>query len=239
MITTRKDFFILREKINTREKTEPAIEEGAPVRTQEQEFRPVAEWVIQIQEVFAQGRARVLELARLVSTAKRKLHYGQWTELCKSRGFPFSQRKAEMLVAIWNGVGKLDAQSSARLPSAWNTLYYLARLPQPLLEQLIREGTIHPALTLREVKELWRQFKGAAMGSRPRVRQRVNRFTDFVLSNLEDWTPEERQWTRSALIDLADELHAVVSDSRTDRAATKKSDRFLIIPLDNSPIYEN
>ena len=241
MITTRKDFFILREKTNTLEKIERAIEEAATGRTQEREFRPVEDWVSQIQQVFAQGRARTLELARLVCTVKRKLHYGQWTELCRSGGLPFSKRKAEMLVVIGNGVSPLDAHTSSRLPTAWNTLYYLVRLPRPLLEQLIREGTIHPDFTLREAKELWRQFRGAAIpqGSWPRVQQRVNRFKEFVLSTLEDWTPEERQWTRSALIDLADEIHAVVSDSRPDRAATKKSDRFLIIPLDNSPIYEN
>ena len=114
---------------------------------------PVKEWVSRIQEIFAQGRDRTLDLARLVSNAEQQLPYAEWAEL-KSGGLSFSKRKLELLAAVGTGLGRLDAQNSAHLPPAWNTLYYLARLPQPLLERLIGASAFQSEAGRRDGEEL-------------------------------------------------------------------------------------
>jgi hypothetical protein len=134
------------------------------------------------------------------------LRYGQWTELWKSRRIPFSKRKGEMLVVIGKNLGCLDAQNSAHLPSAWNTLYYLARLDRSLLENLILDGIIHPGLTLTEAKQLMAQSKGASEGRKPTLRQRFKKFEACLRTHSDNWTDNERAWIRRELLHLADEL---------------------------------
>jgi hypothetical protein len=115
---------------------------------------PAAAWIAQIKSIWASTKHHTIELAKIIFTAKCELRYGQWTEMWKSGQIPFSKRKGEMLMLIGKNLGGLDAQDSAHLPSAWNTLYYLARLDRPVLENWILEGVVHSALTLREAKEL-------------------------------------------------------------------------------------
>jgi len=108
-------------------------------------------WVSRIQAACAREASNVLELARLMAQARRSLPYGSWSKLWESGEIhllSFSKRKGEMLVTNGECVEGLDAQSSAQLPSAWNTLYYLARLGGKTMEQLIGQGRIHPGLSL-------------------------------------------------------------------------------------------
>jgi hypothetical protein len=125
-----------------------------------------------------------------------------------------------MLVLIGKNLGGLDAQNSAHLPSGWNTLYFLARLEGPVLENLILDGIVHPGLTLNEAKELLAKFKEPKGGKAPRstFRQRFKKFQDFIQTNLPVWNAEERDWARSELLRLADQLTAREKPSRPLRA---------------------
>ena len=107
------------------------------------------DWVDEVHRLWAQGATSTLALARIVCQARMTLAYGEWARVWKQPGLmPFSKRKAEMLVAIGIGMGKMDAQTFAHLPRGWSILYYLSQLGQTVVEQLVRAGTIHPGLKL-------------------------------------------------------------------------------------------
>lgn len=176
--------------------------------THHSRLRSMAGWISEIKDVVGKGRASTIELAQILCAAKRKLLYGQWTEMWKSGQIPFSKRKGEMLVVIGRNLGNLDAQNSAHLPLAWNTLYYLARLDCLVLENLILDGIVHPGLTLNEAKEL---FKGKAKGRarKPNLRQRLQKLQEFIQGHFDDWTNEEREWARCELLRLAGRLRGL------------------------------
>jgi len=169
---------------------------------------PVADWVAQIKSIWIRDRSATIDLAKIIFAARRKLHYGQWAQMWKCGQLPFSKRKGEMLALIGRGVGSLDAQNSAHLPSAWNTLYYLARLDRTVLEKLILDGTIHPALTLHEAKALAAKSNAGSKPRKPNFRQRFKKFEAYLQANAENWPDADRNWARCELLRLADELSA-------------------------------
>jgi hypothetical protein len=108
---------------------------------------------VRIRQLWSRGSGHTLELAMAVRTARRQLRHGQWAALFHSGRMPFSKRQADRLV----GIARLDwlnGTSLSHLPRSWTSLHCLSRLARPVLERLIEQGTVHPGLTLREVREL-------------------------------------------------------------------------------------
>ncbi len=188
-----------------------------------------SEWIGEIQRQFTQGRSATLVLAITVSTAKSRLQFGEWTAILKSGRLPFRKRKAEMLFVIGNGLGWLSAHARAQLPSAFRTLYCLARIERATLEALITDGAIHPALSLRDAKELVAKFCGQKMENRTKVnvKWRLRRFRDFVCNTLNDWTPDDRALAITELPRLIEHIHAASETSLAAKAAT-------VLPIDFS-----
>lgn len=143
-----------------------------------------------------------------VRTTRRQLRHGQWAALFHSGRMPFSKRQADRL----GGIARLDwlnGTSLSHLPRSWTSLHRLAQLNRSVLERLIEQGTVHPGLTLREVRELVARFNGqprSVQSAGRGVRQRVERFRKFVLGNCAGWPPGQRQWTRDELLLLAHQL---------------------------------
>jgi hypothetical protein len=173
----------------------------------------LADWIQLIQQAWTRGADRALELGRLLSRARESLPRGSWSRLWQSRELPFSKRKGEMLVVIGQGVGGLNAQNSARLPAAWNTLYYVARLGQTLVEQLIRQGRIHPELSLREAQVLLAEYHLGTQRKTPRSKLeiRIRRLAAFIRAAMGGWSPTEREWVRKQLLVLAGEIQRSAS----------------------------
>lgn len=170
----------------------------------------VTDWIEQIRSFCEQEKSSTIELAKIVLAAKRKLHYGQWSQLWKCGRLPFSKRKAEMLMVIGRNLGSLDAQNSAHLPSAWNTLYYLARLERAILENLILDGIVHPGLTLKKAKEVLAKSRGAqeSKARKPNLQGRFEKFRDFIQANSDSWSSKDQEWLRDELLQLADQFQS-------------------------------
>lgn len=180
---------------------------GAVPSSQTRHRRSLSDWVREISEAWALGASNTLHLARLVSQARQSLQYGEWSQLWRSRQV-FSKRKGEMLVTIGQALGRLDAQTSAQLPPAWNAVYYLARLGRSTVERLIAQGRIHPGLTLREARALLAEQKPGMIQSacRSTVKRRLDRLAAFVRETMATWTAEERQLAHVALLRLAEQV---------------------------------
>jgi hypothetical protein len=180
----------------------------------------------------------------VVSQARHSLPYGEWSELWRSGKIPFSKRKGEMLVVIGSVLGNLVAQNAAQLPSAWNTLYWVARLGRPAAEELIVQGRIHPGLTLQEAKALMHECQPgeARRSSRTKVKQRLDRFTTFVRATVREWSPEERQFACVGLSRLVEEIrfkpsnpHGHDSPGATNGAANLNPVSVTVCPQRSSP----
>jgi hypothetical protein len=186
--------------VNTCANGNPSASEAEP--------RSIEAWTNAIKQTWDRGTGRTLELARLMSRARASLQYGLWARLWQSETLPFSKRKGEMLVAIGQGVGGLDAQNSAQLPPAWNTLYYLARLGQTTVEQLIGQGEIHPRLSLQAARELLARHRpGLERKKRgSRLKARLARFTAYVRAEIKSWSETERRFVHRGLLELANEI---------------------------------
>jgi hypothetical protein len=177
------------------------------------------DWEERINHLFARGRASVLDLARVVCSTKSALPRGQWTHLWKSGRLPFSKRKGEMLAVIGRHLGALNAQMFARLPGGWSVLYHLAQFPRPALQNLVQDGTVHPALTLKETKELLPRLRGRTqpLTRRSNVIQRLRRFQEFVRTTFSDWPLSDQRFVATELRLVADELASVPhQDARLD-----------------------
>jgi hypothetical protein len=104
----------------------------------------------------------------------------------------------------------VNAQTFAHLPWSWSILYHLARLDRKTFLDLVQEGVIHPRFTLQEARDLVAKCKGksVANNSRLNVKQRLQRFADFVRGTANDWRPQERQWAEGLLAELIEQLHS-------------------------------
>ncbi|HVR37037.1 MAG TPA: hypothetical protein VMS21_14430 [Methylomirabilota bacterium] len=166
------------------------------------------DFAIRIRQLWSRGSGHTLELAMAVRTARRQLRHGQWAALFHSGRMPFSKRQADRLVGIAR-LGWLNGTSLSHLPRSLTSLHCLSRLNRAVLEDLTAQGQVHPALSLREVRELVARFNGqprSIQSAGRGVRQRVERFRKFVLGNCADWSPGQRQWTRDELLLLAHQL---------------------------------
>src|SRR5439155_7604947 len=161
---------------------------------------PISEWVVEIKKVWRRGAASTMDLARVVCAVRTQSRYGQWAQLWKSGSLPFSKRKGDVLVAIGRRWGTADEQTYARLPIGWNILYHLARLEPTLFDRLLEEGTIRPAMTLREAKELLARFQGgkSARSQKTKIKEYLRRLARFIASR-RDWQTEERELVIEAL----------------------------------------
>ena len=194
-----------------------------PLRSPQAEPNSITGWAAAIKQTWARGSANTLDLARLISQAKDNLEHGEWSQLWRAGRLPFSKRKGEMLGRIGSDLGKLNAQNSARLPTAWNTLYYLALLGQGTVDQLVRKGKIHSGITLKLAKALLAEYhpRKALKDSRPAVINRLNRFTAFVRATLALWSQRERRLVKHELLALLEEISALPNRTPNNSASSE------------------
>ena len=174
----------------------------------------VAEWIEQIQMLWANGAESRLELASLISTIRNHLRprRGDWSSLWESGAIPFSKRKAEKLVVVGFGLGwAINANACSHLPTEWNALYYIARLRRSVQERLIQERVIRQTLSVSQARELFVRFHGGTLKNRSRktrFRERLRRFEDFFHAELPNCSQAEKNLARArltGLIQLIDE----------------------------------
>ena len=174
----------------------------------------VAEWIEQIQMLWANGAESRLELASLISTIRNHLRQrrGDWSSLWESGELPFSKRKAEKLVVVGDGLGwAINANACSHLPTEWNALYYIARLRRSVQERLIQERAIRPTLSVSQARELFVRFHGVTLKNssrKTRFRERLRRFEDFFHAELPNCSQAEKNLARArltGLIELIDE----------------------------------
>lgn len=166
-----------------------------------------SDWIGEIIQVWSRGSGHAMELARVIGRARSRLPHGQWGHVLKS--LPFSKRKADMLATVGKRLTWLNGQTFAHLPTGWSILYQLAQLERVAFEQSLRQGTIHPKLTLREARELVIQFNGGPKKNpslETSVKRRLQLFRKYVQRSLPDWKLEDREMATTALALLIQQI---------------------------------
>jgi hypothetical protein len=169
-------------------------------------------WVDKIKTLWGRGTRSTLELAKAVCVARCKLRHGAWTQLWKTGGVRLSKRKGDMLAAIGKQLAELDERTSAHFPAEWNTLYQVALLDLPDIQQPTKAGIIHLELKLREAKQLLAEFRGQpARNQSPQLnfRQRLKKFDQFIRTTSKDCSVAERKLVTLQLRNLSEEVAAL------------------------------
>lgn len=123
-------------------------------------------------------------------------------------------------MVIGKRLGTLDAQAFAHLPCGWSILYYLARLERTALEALLKDGTVHPGLTLQRAKMLVAKYTSQRKDpKKSTTKQRIHKFKAFVLTTLTDWSEEDRDLAKAVLNELLGHLEATANVSSRENVS--------------------
>ena len=102
---------------------------------------------------FIKTAENILEMAKVVFTAKEKLGKNQFREFSYLIGFDPSNSTLKKLQGIGKNYEVLSKNISA-LPANWTTLYEIAQLPEDKFIAAIDKGVITPNVLGRDVKAL-------------------------------------------------------------------------------------
>src|SRR5262245_40902384 len=82
-----------------------------------------------------------INTGKLLIEAKKSLFHGEWLWMLKHGSLPFGERTAQMLMQIAEHAVISNPKYISYLPPSWSMLYALTRLPDPVLEEMISDGT--------------------------------------------------------------------------------------------------
>jgi len=154
----------------------------------------ISNWAAKIRQIWSEGGARTIDLAKATLAARQELKRGEWTALWLDGNMPFSKRKAEMLVLIGRNLTWANAQTFAHLPHSWSTLYYLARLGRKQVEDLIANGIVTPDLKLFEAKQLLKPVSGSFKTfTSASIQSELRRFSTFIEKTHRLWSPDDTE----------------------------------------------
>jgi hypothetical protein len=120
------------------------------------------EWADSIRSDLTAGEAHYISAGHKLIQAKKDLkkHGGSFINLVEVK-LGWNLDTAEKWMAIAGNPVLSDSATLRNLPTSWTTLYALSRLPPKMLEQCIKDGTIHPQLTCKVATVLARNARGS------------------------------------------------------------------------------
>ena len=120
----------------------------------------VDEVTAQIRQCQAMSLAWLIKAGEHFRSCRRQLPHGDWTTIFASRRLPVGQRSAQLLARIARNKALCNTSLLQRLPQNLAVLVALAGLDSRLIEEGIRDGTIHRSLTVKAARALVRKHRG-------------------------------------------------------------------------------
>jgi hypothetical protein len=113
-------------------------------------------WTKRINDAWQKSAEAIIETGRLLVNAKEgpdSLPHGEFTNMVQLK-LNFGQSTASRLMLIAKNTQLSNHAHVHTLPPSWGTLYELTKLPEPLLLEKIKDGTITPKTERKEIMEL-------------------------------------------------------------------------------------
>lgn len=130
--------------------------------------------------------------------AKAKEDGQKWGDVCER--LPFSHQTANKLMAIaGNQVLSDNSAHERNLPSDWNSLYQLSRIPEKKLEAQLNKGEITPGMNRTEIKKVvdMTTKKKTAAKAEPKKTESDSARDERRAALMQAWkkaAPSDREW---------------------------------------------
>lgn len=111
------------------------------------------EHITLIAAAWQRGVESVIETGERIAAAKLELPHGEFEAMVEA-DLPFSPSTARRLMQIASHGVISNRAHGPVLPPSWRTLYELTKLPQTLLLEKIKDGSITPELERKDVRAL-------------------------------------------------------------------------------------
>jgi Protein of unknown function (DUF3102) len=119
--------------------------------------RHVAEKIKVVEIAWAQTASSRINVGKRLQDMKKALKHGEWIQAFEGSHMPFSLRTAQEFMHLARHRVLGDTRNSAYLPTKRQPQIILARsgLPDSVLEDLMKSGTINPTMTIKDVQNLY------------------------------------------------------------------------------------
>ena len=111
-------------------------------------------WADRINEQTRKSVEAILDIGRMLISAKAELPRGEWGRLFDDKLIPHSIRTAQRLMAVAEHPQLSNATHASLLPPSWMTLYELTRVEPQQLEQALTDGRVTPTMLRKDVAAL-------------------------------------------------------------------------------------
>lgn len=118
------------------------------------------EWAKQITTRWHEARQAIIDLGQMLIEAKEDLPHGEWLAMIQS-DLPFGEDAAQRLAKIARNSVLSNTAHARYLPTSREPLYEMTKLPVPVLEQRLADGSITPETTVADVKRMRREHRRA------------------------------------------------------------------------------
>jgi hypothetical protein len=110
-------------------------------------------WTDEVRAALGGVVSATVEVGRTIQTAKQHLGRGSFQTFIRNPEFPLDDRSAQMLLRIASHPVLVDDANHPDLPSGTVPLYMLSGLDSDVVESGLESGRVHPAMTVKQVKE--------------------------------------------------------------------------------------
>ena len=108
-------------------------------------------WRERINERWQDSVQAIIDVGRLLLSAKAALEHGQFQSLFEGDDrLPFGWNTANKLMAIARDRRLTNSEHVQNLPNSWGTLYELTKLDSETFAKALEDGTIHAEMERRE-----------------------------------------------------------------------------------------
>jgi hypothetical protein len=122
------------------------------IRDSIKSLTPIDTWATIIRADLGRAVEGIIAAGQHLQQAKAEIEHGDWLPLLKA--LRLDESAAQRLMKIAGNEVLANPAHWAAFPPSWRTLYELTKLPPPLLEAKIIDGTITPDLERRDIAAL-------------------------------------------------------------------------------------
>jgi hypothetical protein len=157
MITSRNEMTTTATSVSSPVTSTPIVSPSAKAEMDTLLVQIAVELAAEVRKCQAFSIAWMIKAGEHLRECRRQLPHGDWTALFTLKRVPVGQRAAQLLARIAGNGALCNVSLLEKLPQSLAALDALAALDSQVIEEGVRNGSIHRGLTTREVRMLVRK----------------------------------------------------------------------------------